>query len=106
MIRKIATLVAFCLVLAAPAAMAAEWTGWITDEHCGAKGAKAEHQSCALRCADRGAALVFYNLADEKVYKLDDQAAAKKHLGHKVKVTGTMDEATIKVEAIDEVPAE
>lgn len=106
MIRKMTIVALVCLVLAAPAAMAEEWVGWITDEHCGAKGANSEHQSCALRCHGRGAALVFYNLADEKIYKLSDQAAAKEHVGHKVKVTGTLEEATIKVGSIAEEKSE
>ncbi len=106
MIRKMMTAAVLCLVLAAPVAMAEEWVGWITDEHCGAKGANSEHSSCALRCNGRGAALVFYNLADEKIYKLDDQTAAKEHVGHKVKVTGTLEEATIKVGSISEAASE
>jgi len=106
MIRRMATAALICLVLAAPVAMAEEWVGWITDEHCGAKGASAEHKSCALRCAGRGAAFVLYNPADEKTYKLDDQAAAKEHVGHKVKVTGTIEEGAIKIESITEVEAE
>lgn len=101
---KVALLAAVLLV--APAMFADEWVGWITDEHCGAKGANSEHKSCALRCAKGGAALVFYNLADEKVYKLSDQATATEHTGHKVKVVGTLEGSTITVESIGEVKAE
>jgi hypothetical protein len=94
------------MTLAAPALMADEWVGWITDEHCGAKGANEGHKSCALSCAGRGAAFVLYNTADEKIYKLSDQAAAKENLGKKVKVTGTVAEDTITVESIaDAEPA-
>ena len=82
------------------------WTGWITDEHCAAKGASEGHKSCALKCADGGAALVFYNPADEKVYKLSDQAAAKAHIGHKVTVDGKLEGETITVESISEAKAE
>lgn len=102
MIRKLTlTLLACAFLLAAPL-QAAEWSGWITDEHCGAKGAKGEHAGCALKCAEKGAALVFYNTADEKIYKLSDQAAAKAHAGHKVKVVGTVAEDKITVESISE----
>jgi uncharacterized protein DUF5818 len=76
------------------------WTGWITDDHCGSKGAKAEHQSCAERCLGRGSKLVFYNTADEKLYKLDNQDLAKQHLGHQVTVTGDIEGDSIKVESI------
>jgi hypothetical protein len=100
--RKIAvTLLAFGILVALPL-QAAEWTGWITDEHCGAKGASEGHQSCALKCADDGAALVLYNPADKQLYQLSDQAAAKKHVGHKVKVVGTVEGSTITVESIAE----
>ncbi len=76
------------------------WTGWITDDHCAAKGAKAEHKSCAEKCLGNGAKLVFYNPADEKIYSLDNQALAEEHLGHEVKVTGEVDGTAIKVESI------
>ena len=79
---------------------AASWTGWISDENCGAKGAKAEHQSCALRCAGRGTKLVFYNNADQKLYKLDKQDLAKENLGHEVVVNGAVDGDAIKVSSI------
>jgi len=76
------------------------WTGWITDESCGANGAKAEHKDCAKRCADRGSKLVFYNTADKKIYTLDKQDVAKQHIGYEVKVTGEADGTAIKVESI------
>lgn len=84
-----------------PALAAADsWTGWITDDHCGAKGAKAEHASCAKKCLDQGGKLVFYNNADQKLYSLDNQKLAEEHLGHEVVVTGTADGTSIKVESI------
>jgi hypothetical protein len=106
MLRRIA-FVLLLLIALAPAMYAEEWVGYITDEHCGAKGAKAEHGSCAARCAERGAALLLYNIADEQLYKLDDQAAAKAMIGKKVKVAGTKEEeGGIKVTSITEVEAE
>ena len=106
MLRRF-TLTSFALLLLVGMPLqAADWTGWITDEHCAAKGASEGHKGCALKCADGGAALVFYNPADEKVYKLSDQAAAKANVGHKVKVVGTLEGETITVESISEVKAE
>ncbi|HET8798426.1 MAG TPA: DUF5818 domain-containing protein [Thermoanaerobaculia bacterium] len=88
-------------LLAAPAMLAGDsWTGWITDSHCGAKGAKAEHKSCAIRCAERDGKFVFYNTADEKIYEIDKQDLAKEHLGGEVVVTGELDGSAIKVESI------
>jgi hypothetical protein len=77
------------------------WTGWITDDHCGAKGAKAEHKGCAEKCLNGGSKLVFYNTEDKKLYSLDKQDVAKEHLGHEVKVTGEVEGDAIKIESIE-----
>jgi tRNA isopentenyl-2-thiomethyl-A-37 hydroxylase MiaE len=82
-------------------AHAASWSGWITDEHCGAAGAKADHASCAKKCANGGGKLVFYNTADQKLYGLDNQALAKEHIGHEVVVNGDVDGTSIKVASIE-----
>jgi hypothetical protein len=76
------------------------WTGWITDAHCGAKGAKAEHKECSLKCVGKGEKLVFYNSADQKLYSIDKQDLAKDNLGQEVTVTGEADGTDIKVESI------
>ena len=99
MLRRM-TLTFLVLVMAGLPVFAADWTGWIVDEHCGAKGAADGHKSCALKCAKDGAALLLYNPADEKLYKLSDQDAAKAHAGEKVKVVGTLEGETITVESI------
>lgn len=106
MFRSMAVAFVFSFVLIAPVAMADEWVGWITDEHCGAKGVSGSHGSCALRCADRGAALVLYSPADEQIYKLDDQKAARELAGKKVRVVGAKGDGGITVESITEVKAE
>ena len=77
------------------------WTGWVTDSHCAAKGAKAEHADCAKKCLENGGKLVFYNTADEKIYQLDNQKLAEEHLGHAVVVKGTVEGDAIKVESIE-----
>jgi hypothetical protein len=106
MLRRIMLTSFVLLMLIGLPLQAADWTGWITDEHCGAKGASEGHKGCALKCAGDGGALVFYNPADEKIYKLSDQAAAKANVGHKVKVVGTLEGETITVESISEVKSE
>lgn len=108
MIKKTLSVSAVLLLtLLTPAlAAAAEWTGWLTDEQCGAKGAKAEHADCAKKCAESGAKVVFYNTADQKLYTLDNQELALKHVGHEVKVTGEADGTSIKVASIDPVKAD
>ena len=100
--KRTALLIALVLMVA-PAMYAGSWTGWITDEHCGAKGNNADHKSCAMKCVkDHNAKLVFYNNGDQKIYKLDDQDLAMKHLGHEVTVSGDAAEGAIKVSGIEE----
>lgn len=97
-------LLALTLALLPAAGLLADmgsWTGWVTDENCGAKGANAEHKDCAAKCHKDGAKLVFYNSGDQKVYKLDNQDLAAQHIGHEVKVSGELEGDAIKVKSID-----
>lgn len=95
----LAALVALSLPVAA-APRAGSWTGWITDSHCGASGAKAEHKDCAEKCAKGGSALLLYNPADKKLYKLDKQDLARQNLGYEVTVKGKVDGDEIAVDSI------
>jgi hypothetical protein len=88
------------LFLLSTALQAANWTGWITDEKCAAKGANADHKSCAIKCAGKGGKLVFYNNSDQKIYQIDNQDAAKSNLGHEVVVSGEATGDAIKVSSI------
>ena len=99
--KTFALLTLLALLLTPALALAGEWTGWITDDHCGAKGAKAGHADCAKKCLEDGSKLVFYNTADKKIYQLDHQDLAAANLGHEVKVTGDLEGDTIKVASID-----
>lgn len=90
------------LAWAGEEARPASWSGWITDETCGAKNANAEGKACALKCHKAGAKLVLYVDGDKKLVGLDDQEQAAKHLGHPVVVTGTLDGEQIKVSKIEE----
>jgi hypothetical protein len=95
---SIALIALLALTFLAPAiAHAVEWTGWSTDSHCGAKGAKAGHEKCAEKCYKEGSKAVFYNNADKKIYQLDNQDLAKQHGGHHVKVSGEATGDSIKV---------
>jgi hypothetical protein len=73
-------------------------TGWITDACCGAKNANAEGKDCTIACNKNGMELMLH--ADGKNYKIDDQKAALKHVGHEVVVTGTMNEDVLQVASI------
>jgi len=72
------------------AARAERWNGWITDDHCGAKGANAEHKECAEKCFKKGVKLVLYSSQDNRLYELDRPDLARENLGHPVTVIGTL----------------
>jgi hypothetical protein len=95
------TLLSLAVAIVASAGTQGSWTGWVTDEHCGAKGASADHKACAEKCLEKGGKLVFYNTGDKKIYSLDNQDMAKKNIGHEVKVTGEVTGKDIKVASID-----
>ena len=77
------------------------WTGWITDDMCGAKNASEGNAECASRCVkEHGAKYVFVNEADKKVYVVDAQDKVAPHAGHHVAVEGTLDGNTLKLTSI------
>jgi hypothetical protein len=77
--------------------------GWITDSFCANEAVSEKTKECALKCLEKGAKLVLVIPDSKKSYALDDQKLAKEHLGHEVKVTGTVDETagSIKVDKIE-----
>jgi hypothetical protein len=81
------------------------WTGWITDDHCGAKGANAKHTpECVEKCAKNGK-VMFFNEGDKKLYGIDKTAEAVKMVGSLVKITGQLEGETIKVEKVEKAAA-
>jgi len=71
------------------------WTGFVTETHCGAAGAKAEHADCAVKCVkEKGASWALYNPEDKSQFVLsgDDAMMAKMAAmaGKKVTVKGSM----------------
>lgn len=107
MTRRFVYLVSVVVLIAGLAAAAPEdsWTGWITDTHCGAKGASSKHASCAKKCVDsQGSKYALYNPSDKKVYALDPQDKVAGHAGHYVNVKGTVHGDTIKVASIEMLP--
>ena len=102
---RIPALLIAASLLAAPA-LAESWTGWITDEHCGASGAEADHLDCLKKCRENGHALVFYDNASQKIFKLSSEEAAEQNMGHEVVVHGTLSGDTIEVESIEAAASE
>jgi hypothetical protein len=93
--------VALTLVLPAGTALADSWTGWISDDHCGAQGAKAGHEDCARKCIKDGGKYVFVNSADKKVFAIDNQNLASQHLDHEVTLSGSVQGESITVSSIE-----
>ena len=78
------------------------WTGYISDSHCGAKGAKEGHDECATKCVtEKGAKYVFVNDVDHKVYNIDNQDKVAAHAGHHVTVKGTASGDNLMVASVD-----
>src|SRR5215470_10489497 len=90
--------IAAALLLAA-GAIAADFNGYVIDEMCAGKPAMKGNEACTRKCIKGGSPAVLLT-SDAKVYKLDDQAKAVEHAGHKVIVTGKLEDDTIKIESI------
>lgn len=77
------------------------WTGYISDSHCAAKGAKAGHEECAAKCVKDGAKYVFVDDASKKVFTVDPADKVAAHAGHHVTVKGSVDGDTLKVSSVE-----
>ena len=78
------------------------WTGWISDNMCGAKNASEGNAECTAKCVkEHGAKYVFVNDTDKKVYAIDAQDKVAAHAGHHVVVKGTVDGSTLKLTSIE-----
>ena len=89
---------------AKPAAATAsdQWTGYITDTHCGEKGANKDHTvECVEKCMKGGAKPQIMSETDKKLYTLDSFEKVKALMGNQVTVKGKLDAAsnTIAVES-------
>jgi hypothetical protein len=97
-----AALAALCLAPLTALAGPAEWTGFITDTHCGKNGAGKDHRAdCVEKCMKGGSKAQLWSESEQKGYNLDSFDKVKPLMGGKVTVKGTLDEATntIKVES-------
>ena len=93
--KKVVIALVLVLSVFTLSAFAGEYTGYISDSKCGAKGAKDAHADCAKSCVKGGASPVF--VSDGKVYKIDDASKVADHVGHKVTITGELKGDTIEV---------
>jgi hypothetical protein len=98
--RRLLSLVAAVVVLSAPLTFAADaakgqWTGYVTDTHCGANGATKDHTAgCVEKCMRGGSKAELYVEAEKKSYPLNDFSKVKALVGERVTVKGTQDAAS------------
>src|SRR5262249_55101283 len=94
--KKLMAFAAAVLLAALPlAADTNTWTGYITDPHCGKKGANAEHTAdCVEKCIKDGSKAQIQSDSDGKAYNLDDFSKVQAWVGKKVSVRGVLDAKT------------
>ena len=97
--KKLALLFAATLMLVGigfGAQKSMTYTGEIMDSHCAAMGDHGgkDAKTCTLGCVKGGSSFVLYDASKKAVYQLDDQMKPQAFAGQKVKVTGTLDQAT------------
>jgi hypothetical protein len=108
--KRLFALLALLTVISIPA-MAEKLTGYVSDEKCAVSGSKAAKatdwinpnafESCAKKCAEAGSTVVFVT-EDNKILKLDADSTKKAmpHLGHRVSLSGKVENGTLKIEEI------
>ena len=89
--RSLIAAVVLCMCLATVSALAEEWTGFISDVHCGAMHMDGSQKSidCVKTCVKGGQAPVFVTM-DKKVLKIADASKVQNFLGLKVTVAGKL----------------
>ena len=114
--KKSLAMLALLAFVAIPA-LAENLTGYVSDLQCATSGSKAAKatdwinpkafESCAQKCAKNGSPVVFVT-EDNKVLKLDADSIQKAtaHLGHRVSVTGNVENGTLKIEKIASIKME
>jgi Protein of unknown function (DUF5818) len=89
---------AICIGTSFAAQKSATFSGDIMDSACAKGGAHnpsmGTSAQCTIACVKAGSKYVLYDGATKTVYQLDDQTKPEAFAGAKVKVTGTLDDAT------------
>jgi hypothetical protein len=104
MIKRISMVVLTLVVFGCLAwAQNKTFTGTVSDDHCGAKHAKAGEaaEGCVEKCVSGGAKYIL--VSHGKVYQVDDQDKFKGLGGKSVKVTGSLSGETITVAEVSPV---
>ena len=105
------------VTLISMSALAEKMTGYISDDKCAASGSKAAKatdwinpdlfESCVKKCMKSGSTMVFVT-EDNKVLKLDADSTQKAlpHLGHRVSLSGTVSNGSLKIDEIASIKME
>lgn len=104
--KLILSILAACLVLSASAVgreKRVTVTGWVSDEHCGARHTKPGGEDCVKKCMRGGASvghpewkpqrMVFVTYEEKKIWVVENPDALKGHEGHHVKIAGRVNAA-------------
>ncbi len=92
------------VTLCSSLALADEWTGYISDAHCGAKHDKvsAANTKCVEdMCIKGGADPVFVYKGKVLTFDADSMAKAKSFAGQEVKINGSLSGSTVTISSID-----
>jgi hypothetical protein len=94
---------ALVFALAPGALLADEITGYISDSHCGAAhNAPSEaNTKCIDVCLKKGSDPVLVSNGKVMTFDADSKEKAKSFAGQNVKIDGTMDGDTVKINSID-----
>ena len=90
------------------AIFADEWTGYISDAHCGAKHDKvsAANTKCVVdMCIKGGSDPVFVYQGKVLKFDADSTAKAKTFAGQEVKINGSLSGDTVTITSIDKAAA-
>ncbi|MFB3815566.1 MAG: hypothetical protein ACE14L_15790 [Terriglobales bacterium] len=74
-------------------------SGWVVDDMCGVKGARAGAEECARKCLNEGAKMVVVTDTDKRLLYVENPDALKEHIGAHVSVQGTVDGDKLHVES-------
>jgi len=114
--KKHLVMIALLAFISIPA-LGEKFTGYISDEQCATSASRAakatdwinpqKFEACAQKCAKNGSPMVFVT-EDNKVLKLDEDSTKKAggHLGHRVSVTGKVENGTLKIKKITTIQME
>jgi len=99
--KKIVLASLMAVTLGSFAAMADEWTGYVSDAMCGAKhnSVSDANTKCVMGCLKKGDPVF---VVGDKVLKFDADSAAKAKTfgGQDVKITGSLDGDVVKIDSI------